>query len=109
MLKTRLFCFAYETPTQCENNASQGWDDENSAAVWIVATSDESILDWGRSMAGEFVSFLFKGVENAGYSWASENFANWIETDPNILSHGLELPVVSVGEMPDFTILSGGD
>ncbi|HEV2600476.1 hypothetical protein [Sphingopyxis sp.] len=107
MITARLYCFGYETPAQFENNARHGWDDEDSAAVWIAAASEEAALDWGRSIAEEFVSFLFKCDGKEGYSWAGENFASWIETDPNILAHALEFPAVSVGEMPDFNILSG--
>jgi|EndMetStandDraft_9_1072997.scaffolds.fasta_scaffold157045_1 hypothetical protein len=108
MLKTRLFCFGYESPSQFANNANQGWDDEDSAAVWIKDASDEAVLTWGRAIAESFVPFLFKRAEKDAYSWANENFAYWIETDPNILAHASELPVVTVGEMPDFTSLSSG-
>ncbi|MGK6318013.1 hypothetical protein [Sphingomonas sp. DT-204] len=102
----RLFCFGYETPTQFENNARQGWSDEDSAAVWIKAASDEAVLTWGRSVAESFVSFLFERADKDAYSWVDGNFAHWIETDPNILAHASELPVVTVGEMPDFTVLT---
>jgi len=106
MSKTRLFCFGYETPTQFVNNANNGWDDENSAAIWIKAASDEAVIEWGRFVAEGFVSHLFEGNDGDGYSWASANFAHWIETDPNILAHASEIPIVTAGEMPDLAALS---
>lgn len=106
MTKMRLFCFGYQTPTQFVNNAKNGWDDENSAAIWIMAASDEAATEWGRLVAESFVSHLFERTDEDGYSWANENFVHWIETDPNILSHASEIPMITAGEMPNFSALS---
>ena len=101
MLTNRLFLFGYETPTQAKRNAEHGWDDEDSAGVWITSPSEDEAMQWGRTVAEQFVSLLFAQTGDA-YSWASDGFAHWIEDDPEVLAAACHLPVVAVGEMPDF-------
>ncbi|WP_296612087.1 hypothetical protein [Sphingomonas sp.] len=101
MLTKRLFRFGYETPGQAERNAKHGWDDEDSAGVWIASVSEKEAMQWGRAIAEQFVSSLFAQGGNA-YLWTGDGFAHWIEDDPAILAAAGDLPVVTVGEMPDF-------
>jgi hypothetical protein len=105
MLTKRLFLFGYETPSEVARNARHEWDDESSAGVWIVSASEEEAITWGRTVAEGFVSSLF-GHDGSGYSWIEANFACWIETDPNRLAVADNLPVVTIGEMPDFVALA---
>ncbi|WP_066649042.1 MULTISPECIES: hypothetical protein [Sphingomonas] len=105
MLIKRLFMFGYESPAEADQNARHGWDDESSAGVWIVSQSDDDALNWGRVVAERFVCWLFADKDD--YSWADAGFAHWIESDPTALAAASELPVVTVGEMPDFEALSG--
>ena len=108
MSMKRLFRFGYETPGQAERNAAHGWDDENSAGIWITSGSEDEAMQWGRTVAEQFVLWLFAQSANV-YSWANGGLAHWIEDDPVILATASNLPVVAVGEMPDFVALQNGD
>ena len=98
-----LFVFGFETPQQRANNAKHGWDDEDSASVFILAESKEQALQWGREVAEGFVASLHKDER---VSWKQENFAAWIEEDfeeryqPDQLDR---IPVVPVGEYPKWS------
>lgn len=107
MLTKRLFQFGYETPAQADRNATHGWDDEDSTAVWIVSVSADEAMQWGRTIAEQFVSALFAESGNA-YSWTIHGFAHGIEDDPSVLASAADLPVVTVGELPDFVAMRGG-
>lgn len=75
--------------------------------MWIVSTSDQEAMDWGRTIAEKFVSSLFARANCDNYSWTDANFAHWIETDPSVLASAGSLPVVANGEMPNFAALTG--
>jgi hypothetical protein len=107
MLIKRLFRFGYQTPGQAERNAEHGRDDEDSTGVWIASASEDEAIQWGRTIAAEFVSSLFVQNGNA-YFWTIDGFAHWIEDDPAVLATACDLPVVAVGEMPDFAGMRSG-
>lgn len=107
MLTKRLFRFAYQTPGQAERNAEHGWDDEDSTGVWIASASEDEATRWGRTIAEQFVSSLFAQSGN-GYPWTSDGFAHWIEDDSAVLATACDLPLVTVGEMPDFARMRSG-
>jgi len=102
----RLFCFGFENPAEAKCNARDGTDYESSTGIWIISESDEEALQWGETIAERLVKFLFDQARAEAYSWADANFAHWIEQEPDALSAASYLPVVSVGEMPDLTILA---
>jgi hypothetical protein len=106
MLTKRLFRFGYEHPTEAELNTRHGWEDESSAGLWIVSTSEAEAMTWGRAVAEQFVSSLFEATQQSEYSWKAAEFAHWIETEPIELLAAVHLPIVSVGTMPDFAVLS---
>jgi hypothetical protein len=107
MLTKRLFSFGYETPLEAELNARHGWDGESSTALWIVSASEEEAITWGQNVAEQFVTSLFEAAQQSEYSWKATRFAHWIETDPAVLLSAVNLPVVFVGTLPDFAVLSG--
>lgn len=107
MLTKRLFRFGYETPDHAELNTTHGWDDEESTGVWIASLSGDEAMQWGLIVAEEFVSSLFAESGKASL-WTSDGFAHWIEDDPAVLASATDLPVVSVGELPDFAAMRGG-
>jgi hypothetical protein len=106
MLAKRLFRFGYETPAQSSRNAEHGWDDESSSAFWILSGSDEEAMSWGCIVVEQFTSSLFKTAGQPDYSWKGAEFSHWIETDVNDLPAAENLPVVSIGTIPDFADLS---
>lgn len=106
MPSKRLFLFGYETPAEAWSNSVNGTDFESSAGLWITNASEEDTLDWGRVVAQRFVAWLFERAGENAYLWADAQFAYWIEADPDVLKTAAELPVVVVGEMPDFTALA---
>jgi len=106
-----LYIFGYETPLQKTNNAVYGWDDEDSAAVFILASSEQQALAWGHMVARKFVGVLF----NRGFptgpdqitNWDENAFAAWIDNDyaKNYSSEQLRaIPTVEYGEYPDIDI-----
>lgn len=110
MTDKHLFCFVFETPNQYRHNAERGFDDEDSAALWIVAATPADALQWGQTVAQAYVDWLFSRAQAEGYSWRDAGFANWIEADQNSLSPASLMqspPVVSVGDMPEFGCLAG--
>jgi hypothetical protein len=103
-----LYVFGYETPGQAKANADHGWDDEDSAAVFVEATSAEDALEWGRRISDAFVSYLYG---DSGVRWSSLGFASWIEPDPTKAYDPASLsaiPSVRRGEFPDWAALQGG-
>lgn len=109
MTDKHLFCFGYETPDQYRNNAASGFDDEDSAALWIVANTSAEALLWGETVAQAYVAWLFSTEEAEGYSWRDVGFCNWVEADIKALEAARtdgSLPEVRVGEMPDFGSLA---
>lgn len=107
MLTKCLFRFGYHTQGQAERNAKHGWDDEDSTGVWIASVSEYEAIQWGRTIAEQFVSSLFAQTGNA-YLWTGDGFAHWIEDDPAVLAAACHLPVVAVGETPDFARMRSG-
>jgi len=101
-----LFRFGYCTPAQMDANQGNGWDDEQAAACFIVATTRETALVFGCEVAEQMVNHLFAAAGHAPVSWQDDGFAFWIEDDPaEILELELSeaVPVVMAGEIPDFS------
>ena len=105
MSTKRLFIFGYESPTEFQSNSEHGSDFESSAGVWITSVSEQDALEWGRTIAERFVAWLFEREKQRPYSWIDGQFAHWVESDPTVLSSAKELPIISVGGMPDFTLM----
>lgn len=107
-VQRRLFRFGFETPHDARLNYEQGTDFESSTCLWIASESDEEALEWGRAIAADYSSWLFREVP-AQTPWvAGWNHACWIEDDPTILKSVTEIqsiPAVRIGEMPNFQAL----
>lgn len=100
MTRFFLYVFGYETPAQMKANAAHGWDDEDSAAVFIEAESADEALEWGRQVSERFLSELHG---DAGISWNALGYAHWIEDDPTNRWSAEQLarvPRVRRGEFP---------
>jgi hypothetical protein len=101
-----VYRFGYCTPMQWEANEAHGWDDESSGAFVVYADTRDAALRWGHEVAGAFVAWLFEvGGQLQPRSWAESHFAAWIEEIPTpaFSEEGIQaLPVVLVGQMPDF-------
>jgi len=97
-----LYVFGYETPAQRDNNAAHGWDDEDSAALFIIAETAQRALEWGRTVSRRYVSALFN---DGAASWDESRFAAWLDHDyaanfsPDQL---VAIPTVTYGEYPDI-------
>lgn len=109
-----LFRFGYCTPAQWSANDAHGWDDESSSSIFVEADSPETALAWGESVAEHFVQELFVAAGRAENmpGWRASRFASWIEDLPrkSFSSDQLEkIPVVRVGEFPDFVVLAGNE
>jgi hypothetical protein len=99
-----LYIFSYYTPEQRAQGSTVGQEfaDESCEAVFIDADSAEQALGWGRQISEEFVHRLFA---DPGVSWATQNFAHWVEADPereyplDVLSR---IKTVRCGDHPDF-------
>jgi hypothetical protein len=92
-----LYTFGFETPGQLARNEANGWDDEASRSVVIVAESGEQARLWGRAVAEEFLKALLRRDD---VSWGAGRYADGIE--PVADSSCPEIPVIAVGEMPDM-------
>lgn len=95
-----LYIFGYETPRQRENNAAHGWDDEDSASVFILARTEQEALEWGHAISKIFVSALFDGRNTA---WDESRFAAWVDHDyaEHYSAEQLRaIPTVRYGEHP---------
>jgi hypothetical protein len=104
-----LFQFGFEDPHEFKSNAAGGWDDESSEAIWINAASTEDALEWGRSVAEQFVTRLFEMAGAEGYSWLARGFAHWIADDETVLawaSASSEIPEADFGHLPDLEALA---
>jgi len=129
-----LCIFGYETPLQKMNNAAHGWEDEDSAAVFVMASSEQQALQWGRTIAKSFVGRLFGGggvgggtrgggrtiakysVGTLGFltdpdqdtNWDENAFAVWIDND-YANNYSIEqlraIPTVEYGEYPDIAAM----
>ena len=100
-----LYIFGYETPAQRENNAAYEWDDEDSAALFIMAETAQQALKWGRTVSKRYVSVLFNGFNSHAESWDENRFASWVDHDytANFSSDQLKaVPTVKYGEYPDI-------
>lgn len=109
-----LFVFGYCTPTQLRNNQQHGWDDEDSYAFFVDASSEADALNWGREIADQYVRCLFERSDWNGEkpAWLQEGYASWIEHEPLKRFSGISLdllPVIKHSEMPDFDQWRGGD
>lgn len=102
----RLFLFGYESPAERQSNSDHGTDFESSTGVWIASASEQEAVDWGRAIAERFVTWLFEIEGKLPYSWADGQFAHWVENDQAVLSSANDLPIVPVGGMPDFALLT---
>jgi len=103
-----LYRFGYSTPEQWRQNDKHGWDDESSAALWILADSSERALEWGDAVAEKFTEDLF--AKDGGFqvvpSWKSAGFASWIEENPagDFSDSDLaKIPTVKLGVHPRFS------
>ena len=93
-----LYIFGYETPRQRRNNASHGWDDEDSHGVLIDAPDADTALKWGDRIAQRYVAQLHGLPE---VDWTVEGYASFIEEDRSqYVAH--DWPRLSVGEYPNF-------
>ncbi|MBI1384967.1 MAG: hypothetical protein GC150_08670 [Rhizobiales bacterium] len=86
-LATFLFRFGYFTPTQVRNmRRHPEWDDEDSAAVFILAEDEPAAMALGFEFADAFVARLYEleaiPDPDGAYTWSLATFAHWIETDP---------------------------
>ena len=106
MPSKHLFLFGYETPAEARSRLVDGTDFESSTGLWITSASEEDALDWGRAVAQQFVTWLFERAGEDACPWADARFAHWIEADPSVLKAAAKLPIVAVGEMPDFAVLA---
>ncbi len=100
-----LYVFAYQTPAQVEAAARGGFAEEASEAVFIEADSAEQAMEWGQQISEEFIKSLFPQGE---MSWKSQNFAHWIEAEPQAEYPAdllRRLPVVPCGVQPAFSNL----
>jgi hypothetical protein len=101
-MEKHLYIFGYCTPEQFSANEKHGWDDEDSASVFIEAPTAEQALAWGITISESFIQWLFK---DSTVSWTAMNFAHWIEENPAEryepihLSH---IQTVRLGELPDL-------
>ena len=99
-MKEYLYVFGYETPTQSRNNEEHGWDDEDSRAIYILASNEESALGWGHQIAERFFQALY---EDPNASWIRGGYAAWIEEQDRFTQDQLRLiPRVKEGELPDI-------
>lgn len=97
-----LFCFGYETPGQTRANDSHGWDDENTQAVFIKASSMEEAISWGFEIAERFVDELYRAAHRS-FSWKAGEYAWWIETDPEVIARARgSCAHVVAGEFPSL-------
>lgn len=99
-MKKYLYVFGYETPQQTAANRQNGWDDEDSQAVFIVANSENEALSWGREISETFVAQLF---QDQSVSWKDMNYAHEIEANPTARYSNDELAniqVIQVGQWP---------
>lgn len=97
-----LFAFGYETPSQHLNNRANGWDDEDSEAVFIDCPDPDAALAWGCEVAEVFVRRLWKAYGEPGPSWKEGRFAYWIETSPEAIARARAsgISCLQVGDHP---------
>lgn len=101
-MQRHLYRFGFCTPSHLKGNQEHGWDDEDSACVFIEASTADQALGWGIKISEAFVQWLFK---DAAVSWTAMGFARWIEED---LTNALKqtdlanVQSVALGEFPDF-------
>jgi len=101
-MKKYLYFFGYETPQQFAANRENGWDDEESHAVFVIASSESEALRWGREISEAFVAELF---QDTVVSWKQMNYAHGIETNPEeqySVAEMQAIPVVQVGQWPKW-------
>lgn len=99
-MKSFLYVFGYWTPEQRRQNEQHGWDDEDSAAVLIDAETGEQALEWGRSVAEEFIRRLY---DDPAFSWKAGGFADSLDGSPSLSPDALVgIPRVRSGEYPDW-------
>ena len=90
-------------------NAANGWDDEDSRAIYIQAGGVEAAERWGHQIAEAFFAWLHG---DATLSWRARGYASWIERDPAGSFEGAALaalPQVADGEFPEWKVLLGRD
>ncbi len=99
-MKEYLYVFGYETPVQRKNNAQHGWDDEDSHALYILASNEQRALKWGHQIAERFIEALY---DDPNASWSRGEHAAWIETEDRFTKDQVrQIPNVKDGEYPDI-------
>ena len=59
MMPKFLYIFGYETPKQRAANQLHGWDDEDSEAFFIEATTADEAHEWGCRVSQHFIRHLY--------------------------------------------------
>lgn len=76
-----LYTFGYETPHRVAANRENGWDDEDTLSVVVIASSEDEALTWGREISEAFVAKLFR---DSSVSWKGMNYAHGVEHHPTM-------------------------
>jgi len=81
-----LFCYGYMHPDELESNTVNGTDFESSNGAWIIAKDKDTAIRHGIAYAKKQVNmpYLSSGMKDMDY-WSENNFANWIEVNPEKL------------------------
>jgi len=77
-------------------------------AFFVEAPSEELALQWGREVAEDFVSSMFKAEgwsDQKVPSWKAADYAHWVATDLTDYTEDdlNQLPIVPYGDIPIFT------
>ena len=98
-----LFVFGYHSPEDAAATDKFQADQESLGFFRIIASSAEQALEWGKYLSGWYVTQLFRDEDGTPH-WNPKWFASWIEREPDerLRQAAQALPVVTVGEYPDF-------
>lgn len=100
-----LYVFGYQTPGQMAREMTNEWqDDQDSAALFIEASSSQEALEWGCQISEAFVKRLHQDDK---FSWKALEYPHWIEDVPSSRFSADALATVatvSVGQFPDWDI-----
>lgn len=97
-----LFIFGFESPHEFRINSTQNTDFESSRAILIRADTEEAALAWGRTIAEQYVNWLFSRDQTKGYSWDAAVYSHWLEPDRLEKARSLGVPSIEAGEIPNF-------
>jgi hypothetical protein len=78
-MRKYLFIFGFETPAMIDANRKWDSDLEDSNAVFIEAVNERQALEFGRAIANQFFSVMWKSQTPAT---TVDDYAHWIEEDP---------------------------